>query len=99
MESNSGQPQTYNQPSQPSLRYENTNFGPTVNILGVNPLKKAVKPSFRIILFRIWNPVSGFSKFLFWILVLITSIGADTVRDAIAPAIDATVFCVNVAES
>ena len=45
--------------------YENTSLGPTVKILGVNPLKNAVGPSFRIMFFRICNPVSGFSKLLF----------------------------------
>jgi hypothetical protein len=78
--------------------YEKTSFGPTVRILGVKPLKKDENPSFLIILLKIWNPVSGFSKFLFWIRVLMTSMGAETVREATAPAIEATVFCIHVAE-
>jgi hypothetical protein len=78
--------------------YEKTNFGPTVRIFGVKPLKNDENPSFLIMLFKIWNPVSGFSKFLFWIRVLMTSIGAETVSEATAPAIEATVFCVHVAE-
>ena len=60
---------------------------------GVNPLKKLVKPSFFIMLPTMRKPLSGFSKLRFWILVLITSRGADTIRDALAPAMDATKFC------
>ena len=70
----------------------NTNFGPVINNLGVNPLKKLVMPSFRTILPTILNPLSGLSKFLFWIRVLMTSRGAETTRDAVAPAIEATKF-------
>lgn len=60
--------------------------------LGTRPLKKAPMPSLRAILVRIWKPLSGFSKFLFWIRVLMTSRGADTTRDAVAPAIEAMKF-------
>jgi hypothetical protein len=45
----------------------------------------------------ILKPLSGFSKLRFWILVLMTSRGADTMRDALAPAIEATKFCDQVA--
>lgn len=74
-----------------------TNFGPVINIFGVNPLKKLVIPSFFIMFEIILNPDSGFSKFLFWILVLITSSGADTISEAEAPATEATKFCPHVA--
>jgi len=43
----------------------NTNFGPVINILGVNPLKKLLNPSFRTILPTILKPLSGLSKFRF----------------------------------
>ena len=66
--------------------------------LGVNPLKKLVMPSFFIMLLTILKPLSGFSKFLFWIRVLITSSGAETRREAEAPAIDAIKFWNHVAE-
>ena len=69
-------------------------FVPT---FGVNPLKKLVSPSFLIILSTILNPRSGFSKFLFWIRVLITSSGAEMIIEADAPAMDAIKFCVQVA--
>lgn len=49
-------------------------------------------PSFRAILVRILKPLSGFSKFLFWMRVLITSRGAETTREAVAPAIEAMKF-------
>jgi hypothetical protein len=71
---------------------EKTSLGPVMRSLGVNPLKNDVKPSFFIILEMILKPPSGFSKFLFWILVLMTSRGAETRRDAVAPAIEATKF-------
>jgi hypothetical protein len=64
---------------------------------GTNPLKKLVIPSFFIMLPTILKPLSGFSKFRFWIRVLITSRGADTTSDAEAPAMDATKFCSHVA--
>jgi hypothetical protein len=65
--------------------------------LGTSPLKKAEGPSCLTSFDKILNPLSGLSKFLFWILVLITSIGDDTIREALAPAIDATKFCPHVA--
>ena len=71
---------------------ENTSFGPVIKSFGVRPLKKLVKPSFLIILETIRKPLSGLSKFRFWILVFMTSRGAETIRDALAPAIDATKF-------
>jgi len=55
-------------------------------------LKKLVNPSFLIMLPTILNPLSGFSKFRFWIRVLTTSRGADTSKEADAPAIDAMKF-------
>lgn len=45
----------------------------------------------------ILKPLSGFSKFRFWIRVLTTSRGADTNREADAPAIDAMKFWNHVA--
>lgn len=71
---------------------EKTSLGPVMRSLGVSPLKNEPKPSLRAILVRILKPLSGFSKFLFWILVLITSSGADTISEALAPAIEATKF-------
>lgn len=75
----------------------NTNFGPVINIFGVNPLKKLLIPSCLNIVFTILNPLSGFSKFRFWMRVLMTSNGAETIKLALAPAIDATKFCIHVA--
>jgi hypothetical protein len=72
---------------------EKTSLGPVMRSLGVRPLKKEVKPSFFIMLDTILNPLSGFSKFLFWIRVLMTSRGAETTSEALAPAMDATKFC------
>jgi hypothetical protein len=37
-------------------------------------------------------PPSGLSKFLFWMRVLMTSRGAETTSEAVAPAIEATKF-------
>ncbi len=71
----------------------NTSFGPVIRSLGVKPLKKLVKPSFFIMLPTILNPDSGLSKLRFCIRVLMTSKGAETMRDAEAPAIEATKFC------
>jgi hypothetical protein len=65
---------------------------------GTRPLKKDVSPSFLAMLATIRKPDSGFSKFRFWIRVLITSSGADTMREALAPKIEATKFWVQVAE-
>lgn len=76
---------------------EKTNFGPVIRSFGVSPLKKLVRPSFLIMFDTIRNPLSGLSKFRFWILVLITSRGAETMREALAPAIEATKFCIHVA--
>lgn len=64
---------------------------------GTSPLKKLEKPSFLAILVRMRKPLSGFSKLRFWIRVLMTSRGADTIRDAEEPATDATKFCPQVA--
>lgn len=61
--------------------------------LGVSPLKKEVNPSCFIMLETIRKPLSGLSKFLFWILVLMTSSGAETMSEALAPAMEATKFC------
>ncbi len=71
----------------------NTSFGPVMSSFGVNPLKKLVMPSFFIMLLTILNPDSGFSKLRFCIRVLMTSNGAETIREAEAPAMDATKFC------
>lgn len=69
-----------------------TSFGPVINSFGVRPLKKLVKPSFFIMLETILNPLSGFSKLRFCIRVLMTSRGAETMREAEAPAIEAMKF-------
>ena len=71
---------------------ENTSLGPVISSLGTRPLKKAVGPSFFAILARMRKPDSGFSKFRFWMRVLITSRGAETIREALAPQIEATKF-------
>jgi hypothetical protein len=60
--------------------------------LGTSPLKKAPAPSFLAMLERIRKPLSGFSKLRFWIRVLMTSRGAETTREAEAPAMEATKF-------
>lgn len=60
--------------------------------LGTRPLKKAVAPSFFIMLEIILKPLSGFSKLRFWIRVLMTSRGAETRREAEAPAMEAMKF-------
>lgn len=70
----------------------NTSFGPVMSSFGVRPLKKLLKPSFLAMLDRILKPLSGFSKLRFWIRVLMTSSGADTRRDADAPAMEAMKF-------
>ena len=59
---------------------------------GVRPLKKLVRPSFLIMLPTILKPDSGFSKLRFCIRVLMTSSGAETMREAEAPAMEATKF-------
>jgi hypothetical protein len=76
---------------------EKTSLGPVMRSLGVRPLKKLEKPSFFIMLETIRNPLSGFSKFRFWIRVLMTSSGAETSREALAPAMEATKFWPQVA--
>jgi hypothetical protein len=72
---------------------EKTSLGPVISSFGVKPLKNDPKPSCFAMLETILKPLSGFSKFLFWMRVLITSRGAETTSDALAPAIDATKFC------
>jgi len=69
----------------------------STHTFGTKPLKKLVKPSFLIMLPTILNPLSGFSKLRFWIRVLTTSRGADTSREADAPAIEAMKFWNHVA--
>lgn len=76
---------------------EKTSLGPVMSSLGVRPLKKEVMPSFFIMLDTILMPLSGFSKFLFWMRVLMTSRGAETTSEAVAPAIEATKFWPQVA--
>lgn len=71
---------------------EKTSLGPVINSLGVRPLKKEPIPSFFIMLDTILMPLSGFSKFLFWMRVLMTSRGAETTSEAVAPAMEATKF-------
>lgn len=71
----------------------NTNFGPVISNLGTKPLKKLENPSYLAIFLTILNPLSFSSKFLFCILVLMTSNGADTISEAEAPHIEATKFC------
>ena len=61
--------------------------------LGVRPLKKEVRPSFLAMFETIRKPDSFASKLRFWMRVLTTSRGADTTREADAPAIEATKFC------
>ena len=75
----------------------NTSLGPVLNSLGTSPLKNAVGPSYRIMLDTMRKPDSGFSKLRFWIRVLITSSGAETTSEALAPETEATKFCVQVA--
>jgi hypothetical protein len=60
--------------------------------LGTKPLKKADGPSFRAMLVRMRKPLSGFSKLRFWMRVLMTSSGAETMSDADAPAMEAMKF-------
>lgn len=75
-----------------------TSFGPVIKSLGVRPLKKLVIPSFFIMLETILKPLSGFSKFRVCIRVLMTSRGAETIREAEAPAMEAMKFWKYVAE-
>lgn len=60
--------------------------------LGVKPLKKLEKPSCFHMLEMILTPLSGLSKFLFWMRVLTTSRGAETRREAEAPPMEAMKF-------
>ena len=60
--------------------------------MGTRPLKKLDIPSFFAMLVRIRKPLSGFSKFLFWMRVLMTSRGAETRSEADAPAMEAMKF-------
>lgn len=60
--------------------------------MGTRPLKKLERPSFFAMLDRILKPLSGFSKFLFWMRVLMTSRGAETTSEADAPAMEAMKF-------
>lgn len=75
-----------------------TSFGPVMSSFGVKPLKKLENPSFFAILLRIRKPLSGLSKFRFWIRVFMTSRGAETMREAEAPAMEATKFWLQEAE-
>lgn len=74
---------------------EKTSLGPVISSFGVSPLKNDVGPSCFIMLDTILKPLSGFSKFLFCMRVLMTSSGAETMSEALAPAIEATKFCVH----
>ena len=76
---------------------EKTSLGPVMSSLGVRPLKKEPMPSFFIMLDTIRMPLSGLSKFLFWMRVLMTSSGAETTSEVVAPAIEATKFWLQVA--
>jgi hypothetical protein len=75
----------------------NTSFGPVINNFGTNPLKNAVGPSCLNILLMILNPLCASSKLRFWMRVLTTSSGAETMSEAEAPAMLATKFCDQVA--
>tara|TARA_R110002060_G_scaffold75057_4_gene84580 strand:- start:606 stop:869 length:264 start_codon:yes stop_codon:yes gene_type:complete len=79
-------------PNQALQRPSSAQGGTGEHTLGTNPLKKLETPSFFIILPTILNPLSGFSKLRFWIRVLMTSRGAETRREAEAPAMEATKF-------
>lgn len=59
---------------------------------GVSPLKKDKIPSFLAMLATILKLLSLFSKLRACILVLITSMGADTMIDEDDPIMDATKF-------
>jgi hypothetical protein len=71
---------------------EKTSFGPVIKSFGTRPLKNADGPSCLAMLERMRNPLSGLSKFRFCIRVLMTSRGADTMSEALAPAMEATKF-------
>lgn len=76
---------------------EKTSLGPVINSFGTNPLKKALGPSCFAISEIIVKPLFGLSKLLFWMRVLTTSRGAETRREALAPAMEATKFWPHVA--
>jgi len=69
-----------------------TSLGPVIRSLGVRPLKNEVKPSCLAMLEMMRKPDSLASKLRFWIRVLTTSRGAETMSEAEAPAMDATKF-------
>jgi len=71
---------------------EKVSLGPVMSSFGVRPLKNDANPSFRAMLEIILKPLSGFSKLRAWILVLMTSMGAETIMDEDDPAIEATKF-------
>lgn len=71
---------------------EKVNLGPVISSFGVRPLKNDKKPSFFAMLATILKLLSLFSKLRACILVLMTSIGADTMMDEDDPMIDATKF-------
>jgi len=77
---------------------EKVSFGPVMSSFGTRPLKNADGPSCRSMSLMILTPVSLASKFRFWMRVLITSNGADTISEALEPAIEATKFWNHVAE-
>lgn len=56
-------------------------------------MKKEVRPSFLAMFATMRKPDSLASKLRFWIRVLTTSRGAETMREADAPAMEATKFC------
>ena len=76
----------------PCASQDERDVGRREHTLGVRPLKKLEKPSLRAMLAMMRIPLSGLSKLRFWIRVLMTSRGAETTREAEAPAIEATKF-------
>ena len=79
------------------LSYTNENEKEKKLTLGVNPLKKAVGPSFLIRSLMTVTPCTLRSKLAFWIRVLTVSRGAATVIEATAPAMEAMKFWPHVA--
>ena len=77
----------------------NVNLGPTVRSLGPIPLKKAPNPSLRIILKTIFLPLIFVEKSLFCIRVFITSMGDETVIQALDAPLEQIKCCHNVALS
>lgn len=61
-------------------------------------MKKELIPSCFTMLETMRMPLSGLSKFRFWMRVLMTSSGAETSSDALAPAMEATKFWLHEAE-